>query len=308
VAEGQATRLVAVGGGKGGVGKTLLSANLSVALADAGQRVVAVDTDFAGANLHTLLGVPPPRGSLADFLTGREHDVAKLALDTPIENLRLVGASGGHPGYARRRPSRRGEALHALTRLDCDLVLLDIAAGMHPEVIDFFLLGSESVVVVTPEPTTIENAYAFLRAALYRSLQLSMRSPSVRERIGEAVDERNERGIRTPLELLREVQSMDAAEGERFLEVLKGFRPQLVLNQVRTLEDIRLGFSLRSVCRKHFGLEVEYLGYVNHDEAARLSVLERRPLVRAFPDSDAAVYLRRIALKLAGPRSPEPRP
>ena len=299
VSADRATRVVAVGGGKGGVGKSLLCANLAVALADTGRRVVAVDTDFAGANLHTVLGVRPPPGSLADFLTGREQDVAKLVLDTPIENLRLVGASGGHPGYARRRPARRGEVLQALFQLSCDVVLLDIAAGMHPEVIDFFLLGSEGLVVVTPEPTTVENAYSFLRAALYRRLQLSMRSSEVRERIGEAVDERNERGIRTPLELLQEVQSMDPAEGERFLEVLEGFRPRLILNQVRTLEDIKLGFSLRSVCRKHFGLDVEYLGYVNHDEAARLSVVERRPLVRAYPESDAAVYLRRIAAKLA---------
>jgi flagellar biosynthesis protein FlhG len=293
--------VVAVGGGKGGVGKTLVTANLAVALADAGHAVVAVDTDLAGANLHSMLGLRPPPGSLTDFLTGREHDVAKLALDTEIPNLRFVGASGGHPGYARRRPARGSELARALASLPCDFVLLDLAAGMHPEVVDFFLLSPHGVLVVTPEPTTVENAYAFLRAALLRAMELALRSSEAKHRVVEAMDPRNERGIRTTVDLLREIHALDPEEGERCVETLELCRPRLLLNQVRSVEDIKLGFSMRSVCRRHFGVEVEYLGYVNHDESARMSVRERRPVVRAFPESDAAVYLRRIAGKLVGP-------
>ena len=77
-------RVVALGGGKGGVGKTFLSANLAAALAAQGLSVVALDTDLEGANLHTWLGVPSPRVSLAEFVSGRESDPAKLVLDTAI--------------------------------------------------------------------------------------------------------------------------------------------------------------------------------------------------------------------------------
>ena len=293
-------RVVAVGGGKGGVGKTLVTANLAVALAEAGRTVVAVDTDLAGANLHSVLGLRPPPGSLTDFLTGREHDVAKLVLDTEIPNLRFVGASGGHPGFARRRPARGSELARGLAALPCDWVLLDLAAGMHPEVVDFFLLSPRGLLVVTPEPTTVENAYAFLRAAILRAMELARRSADAKRRVVEAMDPRNERGIRTTVDLLRDIHALDPQEGERCVETLERCRPRLLVNQVRSVEDIKLGFSMRSVCRRHFGLEVEYLGYVNHDESVRVSVRERRPLLRAFPESDAAVYLRRIAGKLAG--------
>ena len=125
-------------------------------------------------------------------------------------------------------------------------------------------------------------------------------SHPVREVVRLAMDERNERGIRTPLDLLREVRALDPAEGARFVETMRAFRPRLLVNEVRTAEDVKLGFSVRSVCRKFFGIEAEYLGYVNHDEMARRSIAERRPLVDSHPRSDAAVYIDRIARKIAG--------
>jgi flagellar biosynthesis protein FlhG len=295
-----APRLISVGGGKGGVGKSLLSANLAFALAEDGHRVVAVDTDLPGANLHTCLGVRPPRASLAHFVTGRETDLAKLVVDTPFPNLRMIAATGGHPGFARLQPSRRAELAEALRGLACDYAVLDVAAGTHPEVIDSFLVGDVCVLVFTPEPTSVENAYAFLRAAIYRRLRASLLSDEARERVDQALDPLNERGIRTPLDLQREIQALDASDARRFLDAAARFRPALLVNQVRSVEDIKLGFQVASVCRKYFGVESEYLGYVNHDDAVRRAVIERRPLLSAYPESDAAVYLRRVARKLLG--------
>ena len=289
---------IPVGGGKGGVGKTFLVANLGAALARAGYRVVAVDADLEGANLHTCVGVSDPGPSLADFVAGRVDDVASLLVDTPIPNLRILAATHGHLDHPQPGHSERVRLMRQLRELDADFVLLDLGAGTHPAVLDYFMIGEAGLVVITPEPTSLENAYTFLRAAFYRRLQLAMSSHRVRDAVALAMDERNERGIRTPVDLLREVRTIDPAEGARFVETMQAFRPRLVVNEARSAEDVKLGFSVRSVCRKFFGIEAEYLGYVNHDEAARLSVLGRRPVVEAFPRSDAAIYLERVARKL----------
>ena len=82
--------------------------------------------------------------------------------------------------------------------------------------------------------------------------------------------------------------------------VIARFKPHLIMNLVRSSEEVRLGFSVRSVCRKYFGIDVDYVGYVNYDDCAWQSVRERRPLVLAYPQSDGARYLRRIAKKLLG--------
>jgi flagellar biosynthesis protein FlhG len=291
--------LVAVGGGKGGVGKTLLVANLAAALAQAGRRVVAIDTDLEGANLHTVLGVSAPKTSLADFVAKRESDLRKLVVDTPIPGLRLIAGTHGHLGAPQPRSFRRVALLGELRKLPADHVLVDLGAGTHPSVMDYFLVGNDGILVMTPEPTSVENAYSFLRAAFYRRLRLAMTSESARALVHQAMDQGNARGIRTPLDLLREIRAIAPEEGERFADAVQSFRPRLVVNAARTPEDVRLGFSVRSVCKKYFGIEADYVGYVNHDEAVTKAIRQRRPVVVTHPHSDAAVYLVRIARKLA---------
>jgi flagellar biosynthesis protein FlhG len=293
-------RLIPVGGGKGGVGKSFIVANLAASLARMGHRIIAVDGDLEGANLHTCVGISKPRASLADFVAQREDDLGKLILDTPIPNLQLIAATDGNLATPQPTQSRRVRLMRELRELDADFVFLDLGAGTHAAVMDYFMIGDDGLIVITPEPTSVENAYGFVRAAFYRRLRLAMASHDMRKIVTIAMDQRNERGIRTPLELLREIERLDPAEGKRFVETMRAFRPRLIINDVRTAEDIKLGFSIRSVCRKFFGIEAEYLGYVNHDESARHSVRARRPLIDVYPRSDAAIYISRIARKLLG--------
>jgi flagellar biosynthesis protein FlhG len=292
-----------VGGGKGGVGKTFVSANLATSLSRMGYRVVAVDADLEGANLHTCLGVPTPTRSLADFVAQREDDLGKLLIDTEEPNLQVIAGTHAHLGEAQPSHLRRVRLVRSLRQLAADFVLLDLGAGTHPSVLDYFLVADDGLLVLHPEPTSVENAYTFLRAAFYRRLRLAMAGHGVRNLVTQAMDQRNERGIRTPYDLLREIESLDPMEGRRFAETMRSFRPKIIVNEVRTAEDVKLGFAVSSVCRKYFGVDAEYLGYVNHDEAARRSVSARRPVVACQESSDAAIYLQRIARKLAGVES-----
>ncbi len=293
-------RVISIGGGKGGVGKTFVAANLAVALSRMGKRVVAVDCDLEGANLHTSLGVPTPPKSLADFVAQREDDLGKLLVETGAPGLQLIAGTHAHLGDAQPNHLRRVRLMRALRRLDADFVVADLGAGTHSSVLDYFLVGGEGLIVLQPEPTSVENAYSFLRAAFYRRMRLAMVGHGVRRLVTEAMDQRNERGIRNPIDLLREIESTDPDEGARFVETMRSFRPRIVVNGVRTAEDVKLGFAVCSVCRKYFGIEAEYLGYVNHDEAVRRSVAARRPVVETDAGSDAAIYLQRIARKIVG--------
>lgn len=293
-------RLLAVGSGKGGVGKTFVTANLATALARLGKRVVAVDVDLDAANLHTFLGVPSPRRSLAEFVSEREEDLGKLLVDTPLPNLKLIGATHGNLADAQPSHLRRVRLVRGLRQLDADFVILDLGAGAHASVLDYFLVSDDGILVLQPEPTSVENAYSFLRAAFYRRMRLAMVGHGVRRLVTLAMDQRNERGIRTPLDLLREIEATDSAEAKRFVETMRVFRPKLIVNGARTAEDVKLGFAVRSVCKKYFGIDAEYLGYVNYDEEARRSVSRRRPIVDSNSDADVSIYLQRIARKLIG--------
>ena len=294
-------KLWAIGGGKGGIGKSFLAVNFATVAARTGRRVLLIDADLGGANLHTCLGLRGgSRVNLSDFLSERVVDLEKVAIDTPVPGLRLVLGALGSAGAIETSAGQRERLIQAVRRLPVDLVVFDLAAGSERSTVDFFLRTDEGLLVTTPEPTAIENAYAFLRAAVYRRLAQAMDTSPVRDLVREAMDHRNERGIRTPSDLLEAIDHMDADEGARFRRVLSEFRPRLVLNQVRNSEEIKMGFSIGSVCRKFFGIDVEYLGYVNFDDCVWRSIKERRPLVLSHPQSDGALYIRRITRKILG--------
>jgi flagellar biosynthesis protein FlhG len=288
-----------VGGGKGGVGKTFLSANLAISLARSGYRVIAIDTDVEGPNLHTLLGVKAPSRTLADFIAGRETNLLRLIVATPTENLGLIAATQGNLAGAQPDAARRADLLAQLRRMPCDFVIVDCGAGAHAATLDYFLVSDDGLIVVHPEPTSVENAYTFVRAAFYRRMQAALNKHDVRALVREAMDQKNTRGIATPLDLLREVELMDPEEGQRFVDTMRRFRPRVVVNEVASAEDVKLGFSISSVCRRFFGIDADYIGYLNRDVSVREAVKQRRPLLDVAPDGDAAVYLKRIARKLA---------
>ncbi len=291
--------VLSVGGGKGGVGKSCLVANLGASLAGLGCRVILVDVDLEGANLHTLLGMPSPELSLADFVAHRQAELGKLVVDTHIPNLGLIAGSEAHLEVPQPSKLERARLIRGLHALPADVVLLDLGTGVRATVLDYFLAGDEGILVLNSEPTAMENAYRFLHAAFYRRMQLAMTTHPVRELVASVMDQRNERGIHTPQDLLAEVERLDAGDGAHFVEAMRSFKPQIVVNQVRTAEEIKLGFSVRAVCGKYFGISSDYLGYINADPAVGRSVMMRQPVVSSEPRSDAAVYIARIAHKLA---------
>lgn len=294
-------RVWAIGGGKGGIGKSFLAVNLATVAARTGWRVLLIDADLSGANLHTCLGVRGGnRVNLSDYLYDRVVDIDKAVIDTSVPGLRLIMGALDHTGMAETSRAQRENLFQALGKLPVDLVVFDLAAGADRATLDFFLETDEGVIIATPEPTSIENAYGFLRAAFYRRLARTMSTSPIRDLIREAMDRRNERGIRTPTDLFKEIGELDQDEETRFRQALEDFRPRLVVNQVRDSEEIKLGFSMRSVCRKFFGINLEYLGYICFDDAVWRSVKESRPLVLAYPQSDAALYIRRIVHKMLG--------
>jgi flagellar biosynthesis protein FlhG len=160
-------------------------------------------------------------------------------------------------------------------------------------------MSDGGILVVTPEPTSIENTYRFLKSAFYRRLKQSVFSSPVKALIDDAMDRKNEMGIRNPHDLIKAVRQMDEEDAQRVAEEVETFHPNLILNQVRSKKDIEIGFSIRSACLKYFGIHLHYLGYVAYDQEVSHSVRRKRPLVLENPRSRAAQCVMEIASKLA---------
>ncbi|NLD15745.1 MAG: MinD/ParA family protein [Gammaproteobacteria bacterium] len=155
-------QVIAVTGGKGGVGKTNVSVNLSVALANLGRRVVLLDADFGLANVDVLLGLEPKR-TLAEVMAG-ECDLRDVLLTGPA-GVKIVPASSGTQSLVEMTPMQHAGLIQAFSELgdNLDVLIIDTAAGIGDSVTSFVRAAQEVVLVVCDEPTSITDAYALIK-------------------------------------------------------------------------------------------------------------------------------------------------
>jgi len=289
-----ARHVIAVGGGRGGVGKSLLSVNIAVYLAQLGRSVLLVDADSAGPTLHTLLGVEAPSlpapaedAEVPDFLT----------LATPVPGLRLVPQTYRIGSTIPERAGRRAHWVHELQKLEVDYIVLDLGGGTAPATLDLFLSADIGVTVTTPEPPSVEAVYRFSRALFQRTVRRLFVSDRFRMRLLErALGELGP--LPAPEKLVRALGRYDNNLGQLAQAELARLRPRLVVNETRLRTDIELGPTMRDMAKRYLGAELDYLGHVEHDDAAWLSVLRRRPLLIDNTTSKSARNIERIARRL----------
>ena len=298
--ESSGPQILSIGGGKGGIGKSFFSANTAVCLAQQGYKVAIVDLDLGSANLHTCLGVPSPKVGLFDFVNGGVEALEDVAVSGGIPNLTLYG--GGQEFWQQVRPhsSQKIKLISKLQRLDADFVILDLGAGTHVNTLDFFIFSHAGIVVVVPEPTSIENAYVFLKSVLFRKLQSVVKAIGYEEVTENLVtmlaDPRNST---PPLNLLQKFALEQPEVGPKILDLMQMTHLGVVMNQVRTKGDIEIGNSITQICKKYFGFNAEFIGSTMYDDNVWKSVRSRRPVCLDFPNSPVAAGLREIADCLA---------
>ncbi|MBK7720128.1 MAG: MinD/ParA family protein [Simplicispira sp.] len=155
-------RIIAITSGKGGVGKTFVSANLAAALTRRGQRVLVLDADLGLANLDVVLNLHP-KITLHDVFTGKASlDEAVIAAPGGFS---VVLAGSGMVEYSRLTPEVRNQFLSVIETLTprYDVILLDTGAGISDVVLFSVSLASEVMIVATPEPTSLTDAYAAIK-------------------------------------------------------------------------------------------------------------------------------------------------
>lgn len=291
-------QIIAVGGGKGGVGKSLITSSLGIALARRGRKAVMIDADLGGANLHTALGLSTPNVTLADFINRRVSSIDEAIIDSGVSNLGLISGAHDYLTASNLKYFQKTRLLSRIRNIDADFILLDIGAGISYNIVDFFLLASLGILVVVPEPSSIENAYRFLKMSFYRHLWASLKGTRAREFVEQAMDQKNHHGIRTPFDLLETVERIDPGAGRVLKEQAADFKPRLVVNQIRYREDERLGPSMASVCRKHLGVEIQCLGAIQYDDGVWRANRKKQPFMLVNPGSPAAQSIDRAATAL----------
>ena len=293
-------RIWAIGGGKGGVGKSVLAVNLGVVLAKQRQRVVVVDADLGGANLHTLFGMPDPELSLSDYIDRRVSSLDEIVLGTSIPGLHLV--SGAHALFEMANP-KHGQKLRILRHikeLDADHVILDLGAGTGINVLDFFLVSHRGILVVVPEPTSVENSYHFISAAFARKLKQIEPRKKIAAALERVAADGGGKLSKSARDLVADLMAIDPEAGAAVLAAASTFAASIVVNRATSTSHDRLAAEMSMACREYYGIAVNALGTLPTDPLVARSVIDREPVAAVHPDSPFAKAVRRMASDLKG--------
>jgi len=253
--------LVAVGGGKGGVGKSIFSVALAVTLARRGASVILADLDLGAANLHTYLGMMKKTPTIADFILRKVPALEDVLLETPHTDMKFISGAEFVPGMANPAHWMKLKIIRHLKALPADYLVMDLGAGVHFNVLDFFCTSDIGVVMTAPEPGAVMNAYGFIKGALFRKIQNVFRRHPV---IGPVIEEESARGggrDRFNLEWFSG-RVLDLAPDIYPLieEIGMTFRPHLVVNRVPHGRTHILVKNLLSLCAERLGVELDYTG------------------------------------------------
>ncbi|MEK7678849.1 MAG: P-loop NTPase, partial [Deltaproteobacteria bacterium] len=275
-------RIWAVGGGKGGVGKSLVAANMGILLAKRGKRVVLVDVDLGAANLHTFLGMDAPDDTLSYFLKNEVQDIKRLIKKTGVENLEIISGAKDSLDVVDFGGGAVKRLKDALSALDRDYVLLDIGPGTSANMLDLFLMADEGMLVTTPMPTSIENTYRFLKCLFLRRIKNIIgaeENTRIKELLKTALSGHRGKSIKTVTDIIGALKRVDGRGAEALKGLMGNTRVSLIVNFTETPSDREIGPLMEKACLSYFAVEVSHLGDICDEWSVNDSIRLRRPLV-----------------------------
>ncbi|HUX41879.1 MAG TPA: P-loop NTPase [Rectinemataceae bacterium] len=301
------TRLLPIASGKGGVGKSLIAANLGVSLARKGKTVILVDLDLGGSNLHTFLGMRNRNPGIGSLYWKQERNLQSLLAETGEERLWLVPGDNLLPGVANLEWQVKKRILRDIAKLPADFVLLDLGAGSSWNVVDFWLSVSGGLLVVVPEITSVLNAYSFLKSAAFRMLsQLFPAGGAERRELDTYVAEKREGSGISIFEFVRDLARRNPSRGGEAIKALSSLRPCVIVNRAEGSADADVGYRLRDISSKNLGIALSFGAFLPEDRAVPPSLASRRPLAASDPTAPFSRAIGAFANRLAASPAPSP--
>jgi flagellar biosynthesis protein FlhG len=287
-----------IAGGKGGTGKSVITANLGIGLTLVGKRVILLDGDLGGPNLHNYLNLRRPQFNLNDFIMNRCDTLEDATTTTPLEGLRVISGGTDLLGTANLNHMKKEKMLRHIHALDADYVIVDLGAGTTFNTIDFFNTSNRGFVVANPEPNAKYDAFYFLKNALFRKLGRTMKRGSKGHKLLQQYLE-DVGGQR--VELVRFLEYVAEASPEvhaTVMKILKSSTFCLIMNKIRNRKQQREGEWFVNLVRNYLGIEMECLGNLSFEEKVIASSEDIVPFLFRYPNCSTAKDLFQILTRL----------
>ncbi|OJF76286.1 MAG: ATP-binding protein [Treponema sp. CETP13] len=291
-------QIIPVASGKGGVGKSLLSANIAITLGKYGKDVILADLDLGASNLHLAIGQQAPKKGIGTYLSG-QSEFKDIILPTDYRNVRFIAGDAEIPGLTSLKLKEKQDLIHNLQSCDADFLIIDLGAGTHTTILDMFLLSPRGILVTAPAVTATLNGYLFLKSAVFRLMNNSFPKESGGYKYLENLRKQANSLQRLYIPKLTEtLQQIDPEHTNLFRKRMKQFKPRLILNMIENPDEASKAQKIRHSCTEYLGIEMEHLGVVYRDPMQDIALASRLPITIYKPQSILSQAVFRITDKL----------
>ena len=291
--------IIPIASGKGGVGKSFISGNLAIALAELGQRVVVADLDFGGANLHSMLGLPNRFPGVGDFLRARTAELDELLVPCETPNLYFLPGDGKTPFLANLAYAQKVKLISRIRKLQADYILLDLGAGSSFNTLDFFRLAERGIMVTTPEPTAVMGMLVFLKNFLLRSIERKLaRNYKIRVLLREMCNQPMDAQMLSIKEVHQKIVEQDPQAADVVEDIFESCRPRIIINMGENPEDSKMALKISRTLGEILSIEADYFGFVFKDKDVLSSIRKRSVFITNCRNSLAAENITRIAQRI----------
>ncbi len=291
-------QIIPVASGKGGVGKSLLSANLAIALGRAGKKVILADLDLGASNLHLVIGQQSPKIGIGTYIAGKST-LEELITPTDYNNVYFIAGDSEIPGLSALKISQKNSLIKHFQNCQADFLILDLGAGTHLSILDFFLLSPQGIIVSAPTVTATLNGYLFLKNAVFRLMYNSFKRNSAAYKYLEQLktDTNTLQKLYIP-KLTEAIRRIDPVSAATFEHRMSQFHPRLIMNMIDDPKDAEKAYRIRRSCQEYLGLDLEHLGVLYKDPMQDIALASRLPVTVYKPQSVLSQAIYRIAEKI----------
>ena len=292
------SRIYVIGGGKGGTGKSFITASLGTILAQQGKRVLLVDLDLGAANLHTFLALGKPQISLKQYLNKEVCDLNDVVMETKQANLSVISSAGCSLEIANLYYAQKVKLIKAIKKLAYDYLFIDLGSGTHYNTLDFYLIANEGIIITTPEPISVENMFRFMKSIYLRKIKKVLKSNGLNIICQEYLKTVKDSQIKSFSDIINFIRQYDAKNNANIESCIKDHKIGLILNQFRWQVDMNFGHELTKICNKHLYFNYHFLGNVSSDNKISDATMKDRVFVNEYGYAKTATELYGVARKI----------
>lgn len=292
-------QIIPIASGKGGVGKSLLSANLAVSLGALGKKVVLVDLDLGASNLHLAIGQNVKNCSIGTYLTDKSS-FSSIIEPTDYDNLFFIAGDSQIPGLTALKAAQKIKLVKNLHAINADFVILDLGAGTHQIILDMFLQSPQGIIVTSPTVTATLDGYLFIKNCVFRLMYTTFKKGTPGRELLDNLKKSSDKmkSLYIP-KLIDGLKKADYQNTLLFEARLQQFQPRLVINMIDDPRDIDKAQRIRNSCSQYLGCELEYLGVMYRDQLQDKALASRLPVTVYKPHCVLSQAIFRIAQKIA---------